>query len=121
MKNKTISLFYIAFLISVSMILTNSRQIFGAYSPQKQENQCIVCHMELELMPEGYKEFDIHSQDGLSCSGCHGGDPLSDDEELAMSTTNGFIGIPDKKDIPEFCGKCHSNIEFMGTWLQVFY
>lgn len=113
MHNKKINLFYFASLITVSLILTNSRQIFAAYSAQAQENQCIVCHMELELMPEGYQEYDIHSQDGLSCSGCHGGDPLSDDEEISMSTANGFIGIPDKKDIPKFCGKCHSNIEFM--------
>ena len=33
-----------------------------------------------------------------------------------MSPSKGFIGVPKKKDIPKFCGKCHSNIDFMRVY-----
>lgn len=81
-----------------------------------KENSCVSCHVELEYMPEDYAEYDIHNQPGLSCVGCHGGDAASFDEEEAMSSAKGFIGIPDAADIPRFCGKCHSDINFMRTF-----
>lgn len=77
------------------------------------EDQCINCHREEEVLPAGFKENDIHLQSGLSCSGCHGGDPTLDDMDQAMNPKAGFIGVPSKKDIPQFCGKCHSDITIM--------
>jgi hypothetical protein len=77
------------------------------------QDQCYVCHLEEDYLPEGFNEDDIHLQNGLSCAGCHGGDPTSDDEAIAMSTEKGFVGAPDKSEMPDFCGKCHSGIEFM--------
>ncbi len=47
----------------------------------------------------------------LSCVGCHGGDATSDDEEVAHA--GNFVGIPAPKDIPDFCGKCHSDLRIM--------
>jgi hypothetical protein len=82
-------------------------------NPLLQNDQCIVCHLEAEMMPQDFNEHDIHLQPGLSCSGCHGGDPNSNDPEEAMSKKNGFVGTPSRKDTPHFCGKCHSNIDFM--------
>ena len=78
-----------------------------------EEDQCYVCHLEEDYLPQGFHQDDIHLQHGLSCAGCHGGDPTSSDEEMAMSGEKGFIGVPDKSEIPEFCGRCHSEIEFM--------
>jgi hypothetical protein len=72
-----------------------------------EEDQCITCHQEIEMLPEGFQKYDVHVQIGLSCAGCHGGDPTSDDEEIAMSEANGFIGVPDHETIPKLCGKCH--------------
>jgi hypothetical protein len=77
------------------------------------EDQCVVCHVDIEELPDGFIMGNAHMRHGLSCSGCHGGDPTSDDEEIAMAESAGFIGAPDKKDIPEFCGKCHSDLSFM--------
>ncbi len=79
----------------------------------KYQDECIKCHIENDMMPEHYTENDIHWQRGLSCAGCHGGDPKEIDEEKAMSKRNGFVGVPDKKEIPRFCGKCHSNLTEM--------
>jgi len=76
-------------------------------------DQCIVCHMDSEAMPEGFLNADVHMQKGLSCSGCHGGDPTQEDDERAKAPATGFIGVPARGDIPDMCGKCHSDINFM--------
>lgn len=78
-----------------------------------ENDQCYNCHRELELLPKGFLEHDIHMQEGLSCAGCHGGDSQIEDEDIAMSTQMGFEGVPSKEQTPQFCGKCHSSIEFM--------
>lgn len=87
-----------------------------AHSNFLERDQCVVCHIEEDMMPEHFLEEDVHMQAELSCAGCHGGDPESDDEDVAMSEAAGFIGVPDKADIPDFCGRCHSRIEFMRTF-----
>ncbi len=98
-------------------IVTIALKIDGANLLQVQdlseEDQCIACHQELEMLPEDFENYDVHLRSGLSCAGCHGGDPSSDDEYIAMSPENGFVGVPSREDIPKFCGKCHSNPEFM--------
>ena len=76
-------------------------------------DQCFACHKEIENLPKDFSENDIHRHANLSCSSCHGGDPNSDDQDVAMSPSKGFVGVPKRKDIPKFCGKCHSNINIM--------
>jgi predicted CXXCH cytochrome family protein len=56
---------------------------------------------------------DVHGSHGLSCVGCHRGDASVDDMVAAMSPRKGFIGKPKAKDIPMFCGTCHSNADRM--------
>jgi len=98
----------------ITCFTLNSQTLFAQKTTQLVNNdQCYLCHQELEILPKGFLEYDIHMQDGLSCAGCHGGDSKVEDEDIAMSTQKGFIGVPSKKQIPQFCGKCHSNIEFM--------
>lgn len=77
------------------------------------KNQCLSCHNEEEILPDDYNTFDIHFQSGITCVDCHGGDSSIDDEELGMSLLKGFIGIPERKEVSNFCGKCHSNIDYM--------
>ena len=81
-----------------------------------KEDHCVSCHKENDMMPKGFSENDVHRHAELSCSGCHGGDPSSDDESIAMSPSKGYRGVPKKKDIPQFCGKCHSNINIMRVY-----
>lgn len=78
-----------------------------------ENDQCIICHKENEMLPEDFQEYDVHLQAGLSCAGCHGGDPTAEDQEKAMSPAKGFVGVPTHQAIPHFCGKCHSDIDFM--------
>jgi hypothetical protein len=78
-----------------------------------KDDQCFICHLDEDYLPEGFLLEDAHMQAGLSCSGCHGGDPTSDDEDVSMSVAAGFVGAPSRAEMTEFCGRCHSSIEFM--------
>jgi predicted CXXCH cytochrome family protein len=108
----------IALLIIILPVLTINVASVTLASVQDdfEEDQCITCHQEIEMLPEGFQKYDVHVQFGLSCAGCHGGDPTSDDEEIAMSEANGFIGVPDHETIPKLCGKCHSDPEYMRNY-----
>jgi hypothetical protein len=79
-------------------------------------NSCLECHQRLggrsELAVTGWQE-SIHAERGVICAACHGGDPNSDDPEMAMSPEAGFIGKPDRTDIPALCGSCHANVDMM--------
>jgi len=86
----------------------------GAFSLNAQTIGCISCHIELDdelKMPAEAFDSDIHNQFGLDCSSCHGGNPQSEDFEKAKDQT--FRGIPNKKEIPDLCGSCHSDSLYM--------
>lgn len=101
------------FFVTVILVCINSNINGDTNIAGLKDDNCLTCHTEEESLPEGFHENDIHMQSGLSCAGCHGGDPTSDDMDDAMSESMGFVGVPTKKDIPQFCGKCHSDIDFM--------
>jgi predicted CXXCH cytochrome family protein len=91
-------------LISVSLV------------PAQKKDSCVDCHKEMEGAlgePVELLKGDVHQTRGLSCADCHGGDASVDDPTLAMNPLKGFIARPKHKDVPRFCGKCHSNAEFM--------
>lgn len=112
---KNLLLWYrILTVIIIQLIILNPPDISGQESnPLFEHDKCISCHLEMELMPKDYNENDIHLQEGLSCAGCHGGNPTTEDPEEAMDLDIGFIGSPSYQDIPKFCGKCHSDITIM--------
>jgi predicted CXXCH cytochrome family protein len=74
-------------------------------------NSCVDCHAEL---PDGLGApvraigDDVHGKHGLSCADCHGGDP-ADPDMTSMDPEKGFRGAPEKMDVPDFCGRCHSD------------
>ncbi len=77
-----------------------------------QETVCIQCHGGQEGRlgaPVGLWRGSIHAQNGISCHGCHGGDPT--DFAMAMSPERGFIGVPAEEEIPGFCGRCHVGVK----------
>src|SRR3989304_9891702 len=102
-KSKIKERFLLLHILSALIFLTVS--ITKADEPKNisENDKCLNCHKEMEILPQGYQEYDIHLKNGLSCAGCHGGDSNSDDEEIAMSKEKGFIGVPTRKEIPEFC------------------
>ncbi|MBI1745163.1 MAG: cytochrome c3 family protein [Acidobacteria bacterium] len=88
----------------------------SVYSQPRGKDSCVECHQKMDgELQEPAKKItnDIHYLRGLSCYNCHGGDPSSDDMEVAMDPKKGYIGKPKPTDIPQLCGKCHSNADFM--------
>jgi predicted CXXCH cytochrome family protein len=76
------------------------------------DDSCSSCHNVLEgNLGNPAKAFasDVHSRHGFGCADCHGGNPKSDDPEVAMSKSRGFVGKIRRTAIPEVCGRCHSD------------
>lgn len=87
---------------------------------------CIQCHGDYEWIQDEksveivkHFEEDVHNSVGLSCQDCHGGNPdpaLGEEVFEAMDENfekNPYKGAIERKEIPEFCGKCHSDPEYM--------
>lgn len=83
---------------------------------QEKKNSCVECHANIEQgenQPTSLMAHDVHSQIGLSCVDCHGGDANSDDVDESMSKEKGFLGVPKRNEIPQFCARCHSDPAYM--------
>jgi predicted CXXCH cytochrome family protein len=85
-------------------------------------NSCVACHSDPERFEGAEKKFlvseknlegDVHWQQGLRCADCHGGDPAQEEYAGAHSKSAGFKSLKSRADIPDFCGKCHSDVDFM--------
>jgi predicted CXXCH cytochrome family protein len=84
---------------------------------KRATDTCTPCHLALDdarlNAPAKAADRDIHHQQGITCAGCHGGDPTSDDPTVAMDPKRGFRSRFTPQDIPPLCGSCHSNAGFM--------
>ncbi|MGM0578819.1 MAG: hypothetical protein ACQEXJ_24060 [Myxococcota bacterium] len=98
-------------------------------------DNCVLCHVDPETQSDGtlfltertagtehahlaLSSFvgDVHFRKGLSCSGCHGGSPDVEDHVPEMADTWPSDREEDRTWIPEFCGRCHSDPDFMRTY-----
>lgn len=96
----------------VAAVVAMARSAIADAAP----DSCVQCHSALETTDEGAARLmahDVHASVGLSCADCHGGDPRSPDMLDAMSAEKGYIGVPGRNEIPQFCSRCHSNPEYM--------
>src|ERR1700674_3754262 len=87
----------------------------GGAAHAQTANTCLDCHSTLDpprRVTEEQFARDIHSQKGLNCASCHGGDPTKADFD-AMSKAAGFRGKIERNQIPALCGRCHSDSAFM--------
>jgi hypothetical protein len=78
---------------------------------------CVSCHLEIgdDRLVKPAKEFnseDIHAAKGFGCVACHGGDEKSSGIE-GMDPAKGFVGKPERRELPQLCGRCHSDARFM--------
>jgi len=88
-------------------------------------SSCVACHGDAAMIDEDSAalvasyQHDVHLAAGLSCNDCHGGNPdpaLAEDPDAAMDpkfAEHPFVGVPARARIPEFCGRCHSDPEYM--------
>ncbi|MDP8208954.1 MAG: cytochrome c3 family protein [Candidatus Electryonea clarkiae] len=98
--------------------LNLSRKISTSIDDLLTESSCITCHSELdEKLGHSFND-DVHSDSEISCHGCHGGNPLLEDGDMAMSRREGFVGVPNRPaDVLQFCAKCHSNPDYMQKFI----
>ncbi len=91
---------------------------FVSTSHAQTKNSCIDCHSGLDAplkVTADQYGTDIHAQKGLTCAGCHGGDP-TDESPDAMGKAKGFRGHLDRKQVPALCAKCHAD----GTYMRQY-
>jgi hypothetical protein len=102
-------------LFIVSLALIAAPPAAGPVARKPPSDNCALCHEQIDAkhkaIVKGY-EKDVHFERGLICSDCHGGDPSIQDED-AMDPAKGFVGAPERSKIPEFCGQCHSDPNYM--------
>lgn len=88
------------------LVITSAANVIA-----QEETVCIQCHSgqsgHLAVPVEEWRQ-SIHAANGISCHGCHGGDPT--DFAMAMSPERGFLGAPEYAEVPEFCGRCHVGV-----------
>lgn len=73
-------------------------------------DQCLICHEVLDgkfKKPADLFKNDIHHLKGVTCADCHGGISTEEDQDKAMDSSAGFIGVPKGRYINNVCGKCH--------------
>ena len=69
---------------------------------------CIICHIDKRAdFVQG-----VHSERGMRCHDCHGGDPTAFDVAGAHGSLD-FIGPPTKIQTVELCASCHSDPDMM--------
>jgi hypothetical protein len=83
---------------------------------QVKESSCVKCHLDLGgdfAKPVRELQESVHFEKEVACHDCHGGNPTSFDEDKSMAKDAGFIPKPKFEEIPEFCARCHSDVNRM--------
>ncbi len=81
---------------------------------------CIDCHQDDKFRVQNKRLFDyyndwkdsVHNLAGVSCSDCHGGNPLKSDKIAAHKDNFSSLSHMDStvyRKIPDMCGKCHES------------
>ncbi len=88
----------------------------GVDAPRSQQREatidpqysCVVCHTDKR------RSFLLgaHSERGIGCHDCHGGNPRSF-ERAAAHAGSDYIGSPDKLETVRLCASCHSDPDQM--------
>jgi predicted CXXCH cytochrome family protein len=78
-------------------------------------DQCMLCHASQGDKASAAFRNDVHHDHGVTCAGCHGGDPSTDDMEKAMDASKGFRGVMKGDDISRACAGCHSDSAKMAS------
>ncbi len=93
LKNKYVLILVIALSISIT-----------AVSAAQEDVTCYHCHTQVV---DQFRN-NIHYQNGLTCTDCHGGNPQTNATVITYAVMSGdFIGKPTRENITNVCSKCH--------------
>jgi hypothetical protein len=115
----------VALLLAGMCIGAGSPAAFGD-SPEEasqilpDEYSCMLCHHQdgdlwnesTPVADETHLQDDIHWKRGLLCHDCHGGSPTLDEFKNHRNDPD-FRSVASPADVPEFCGHCHSQLDYM--------
>ena len=76
----------------------------------------MTCHQGQADKPSALFKHDVHSERGISCAACHGGNPAAEEMEQAMDPKAGFTGVPRGDAISLACARCHADSLKMGQF-----
>jgi predicted CXXCH cytochrome family protein len=97
------------------ILLALAQKAQGAEQPAAERpDTCAACHQAVGgpmAKPLEDRKADVHAAKGISCADCHGGDPSRMD--MDSMKVKGFVGRPDRRDVPRLCARCHSDGAFM--------
>ncbi|MBI3030324.1 MAG: cytochrome c3 family protein [Candidatus Rokubacteria bacterium] len=103
-------------LLALAWLAFAGMTVLPAAAQQQRPESCAACHLETgdERLANPVKQFgeDIHSAKGFGCVACHGGDGREAGME-AMDPAKGYIGKPERQQVVQVCGRCHSDARFM--------
>ncbi len=103
----------------------------AASAMPKDESGCFKCHSQLSgkaQVLEGTWAVDTHHGAGVSCVGCHGGNPDAsitmanwkeahqDIKDAKGKVITPFIARADAKGQLQWCGSCHESADKMKTY-----
>lgn len=91
-----------AFIFALALL--GPAQAAGAQQP----DSCLDCHAAMTEQIVMDWEASVHKKVDIGCASCHGGDP-ADSSMDSMSPDKGFVGKPERKDVPQFCARCHAD------------
>lgn len=100
----------------VVVVLLGCGALLAAPAEAQVKNSCLDCHSILPeplLVTTEQSALDVHTQKGLDCASCHGGDPTREEPEAAMSRAAGFRGKILRAQIPAVCAQCHSDASYI--------
>jgi len=86
-----------------------------ACGAEAAKDSCFECHTVMEGTSLVFTN-DVHYQNALSCADCHGGDRNETNQNLSMGAERGFKVRVTREGTPEYCGRCHSDTNFMAKY-----
>jgi predicted CXXCH cytochrome family protein len=90
--------------------------LFAAPGPAVAADGCLTCHQSLGDKASGLFAHDVHGESGITCAGCHGGNPATDEMEKGMDPKAGYIGVPKGDQISQMCAGCHADSAKIGKF-----
>ncbi|MGA1868054.1 MAG: hypothetical protein ACMUJM_05840 [bacterium] len=101
-------------IIPLVIGLSASHAIGARKKKASDKIKCIICHTQLgkDLAKKVEQwQSSVHGQNNVTCPACHGGDPTSFNKP--KTEESGYVGAPNRNELPEFCAKCHSSASWM--------
>jgi hypothetical protein len=90
-------------MIMRTWILVASAVLAFSSVQGRADESCVTCH------PDVRTEYgdSVHAKE-FGCTACHGGDTAAVTLD-AHAVAKGYVGKPNRKDIPALCARCHAD------------